>query len=109
MGGGIWNGMPFAPEGPVPSLLLENSVVARNTLSASPGLAVAGGGLYTAGFAVTLQGERVIAVEATDSFDGVYVTVQTDVDNGHRGFYDIDTSNCVRAPQGKWWENGSSG
>jgi hypothetical protein len=52
---------------------------------------------------------RVIAVEAADSFDGVYVTVQTDVDNGHRGFYDIDTSNCVRAPQGKWWENGSSG
>ena len=52
---------------------------------------------------------RVIAVEAADSFDGVYVTVQTDVGDGRAGFYDTDTSNCVRAPDGKWWENGSSG
>lgn len=48
---------------------------------------------------------RVVAVEPTDNFDGVYVTVQT---AGHPG-YDRDTSSCVRAPNGQWWENGSSG
>lgn len=48
---------------------------------------------------------RVVAVEPSDYFDGVYVTVQTD---GHPG-YDRDISSCVRAPDGQWWENGSVG
>ena len=59
LGGGIWNGRPFAPEGPIPSLLLDNTLVTRNTLSASPGLSVQGGGLYTAGFAVTLTNSLI--------------------------------------------------
>jgi hypothetical protein len=52
-GGGIWNGMPFAPDGPAPKLVLENTLVTRNALSASPGLEVQGAGLYTLGFPIT--------------------------------------------------------
>lgn len=59
LGGGIWNGMPFGPDGPVPQLLLDNTLVTRNTLSASPGLLVQGGGLYTDGFAVTLTNSKI--------------------------------------------------
>jgi hypothetical protein len=52
-GGGIWNGMPFAPDGPTPNLVLENTLVTRNVLSASAGLEVLGAGLYTVGFPIT--------------------------------------------------------
>jgi hypothetical protein len=55
-GGGIWNGsVIFAP--PV-QLTLENTNVTRNTLSASSGLTVQGGGLFSA-FAITLTGSRI--------------------------------------------------
>jgi hypothetical protein len=54
-GGGIWNGLLFNP----PSVLtLVNTVVTRNTLSASPGLTVQGGGLFTE-FPVTLDNSRI--------------------------------------------------
>jgi hypothetical protein len=59
-GGGIWNGMPFAPDGPTPHLVLENTLVTRNALSASQGLTVQGGGLYTAGFAITSKNTLVV-------------------------------------------------
>ncbi len=49
---------------------------------------------------------RVIDVAPGDGFDGVWVTVQID---GYSGVVDVDTSVCVRAPNGKWYENGSSG
>lgn len=49
---------------------------------------------------------RVVGVEPSGNFDGVYVTVFTD---GHPGFHDRDISSCLRAPHGKWWEGGSSG
>jgi hypothetical protein len=49
---------------------------------------------------------RVIEVRETDAFDGVYVVVQTD---GHPGFHDRDIASCVRAPNNKWWEGGSTG
>lgn len=52
-GGGIWNGMPFAPDGPTPHLVLENTLVTRNALSASAGLEIQGAGLYTVGFLIT--------------------------------------------------------
>lgn len=48
----------------------------------------------------------VVAVQPSQEFDGVYVTVATD---GHPGFHDRDISMCVRAPNGKWWESGSAG
>jgi hypothetical protein len=55
-GGGIWNGaVIFAP--PV-ELILENTNVTDNVLTASPGLAVQGGGLFTA-FPVTLDNSRI--------------------------------------------------
>ena len=49
-GGGIWNSN-FG--GPPSVLTLTDSVVTANTLSASPGITVQGGGLFTT-FAVTL-------------------------------------------------------
>ena len=37
-GGGIWNGQPFGSDGaPTPSLLIDNTAVHGNTLTASPG------------------------------------------------------------------------
>jgi hypothetical protein len=68
-GGGIWNGMPFAPDGPAPKLVLENTLVTRNALSASPGLEVQGGGLYTAGFPITST-NSLIAHNAPDQCFG---------------------------------------
>jgi hypothetical protein len=58
-GGGIWNGMPFAPDGPTPQLVLENTIVTRNALSASPGLTVQGGGVYTPGFPIALTNSLI--------------------------------------------------
>jgi hypothetical protein len=58
-GGGIWNGMPFAPDGPTPKLVLENTLVTRNVMSASPGLEVQGAGLYTLGFPIVSSNSLV--------------------------------------------------
>jgi hypothetical protein len=58
-GGGIWNGKPF-PDVPAPNLTLEHTIVARNSLSASPGLAVQGGGVFTPGFALSLTRSLIV-------------------------------------------------
>ncbi|MDX6568633.1 MAG: hypothetical protein QOH15_1211 [Gaiellales bacterium] len=58
-GGGIWNGRPFAPDGPTPHLVLDDTTVSRNALSASPGLAVEGGGIFTSGFPTTLVDSQI--------------------------------------------------
>ena len=55
-GGGIWNGFPFLEK--PPRLTLEHTRVIGNTLSASPGLPVEGGGLFTT-FPVTLDHSRI--------------------------------------------------
>jgi hypothetical protein len=68
-GGGIWNGMPFAPDGPTPHLTLENTLVTRNALSASSGLEVQGAGLYTPGFPITST-NSLIAHNAPDQCFG---------------------------------------
>jgi Right handed beta helix region len=46
-GGGIWNGsdLPFGP--PLTALALAGSAITHNTLTASPGITVQGGGLFT--------------------------------------------------------------
>jgi hypothetical protein len=68
-GGGIWNGMPFAPDGPTPKLVLENTIVTHNALSASAGLEVQGAGLYTLGFPITST-NSLIAHNAPDQCFG---------------------------------------
>ena len=55
-GGGIWN-VPFI-DGQPAQLTLTNSLVKGNTLRGSPGLDVAGGGLFTA-VPVTLQNSLI--------------------------------------------------
>jgi hypothetical protein len=55
-GGGIWNDRLFVEQ--PPHLTLEHTRVIGNTLSASPGLRVEGGGLYTA-VPVTLDHSRI--------------------------------------------------
>jgi hypothetical protein len=57
-GGGIWNGIVFADGPPVVSLTLIDSTVALNALLSSPGVTVAGGGIFTA-FPVTLARSTV--------------------------------------------------
>ena len=66
-GGGIWNGS--APDGP-PSvrLALVDSAVTHNTVTASPGITVQGGGLFTL-FPVTLT-SSVIAQNVPDQCHG---------------------------------------
>jgi hypothetical protein len=66
-GGGIWNGS--VPDGP-PSvrLALVDSAVTHNTLTASPGITVQGGGLFTL-FPVTLT-SSVIAQNVPDQCYG---------------------------------------
>jgi hypothetical protein len=56
-GAGIWNGVLLG--GPESPLTLERTTVAGNRLSGSPGAALAGGGIYTVGFPVTLDRSRV--------------------------------------------------
>jgi hypothetical protein len=68
-GGGIWNGEPFGPGGPAPLLVLDNTAVTRNALSAGPGLTAQGGGLFTPGFPVVQTGS-VIAHNAPDQCFG---------------------------------------
>ena len=55
-GGGIWNGRLFLEQ--PPHLTLDHTRVIGNTLSASPGLPVKGGGIFTA-FPVTLDHSRI--------------------------------------------------
>lgn len=55
-GGGIWNS--DLPDGPPVQLTLRDTSVTRNTLSASTGLAIQGGGIFTT-FPVTLTDSRV--------------------------------------------------
>jgi hypothetical protein len=55
-GGGIWNGHIFGEQ--PPHLTLEHTRVIGNTLSASPGLPVEGGGIFTA-FPVTLDHSQI--------------------------------------------------
>ena len=69
-GGGIWNGQPFGPDGtPTPSLLLDHTAVVGNALSASAGLTVQGGGLFTDGFPVSLV-KSLIAHNSPDQCFG---------------------------------------
>jgi hypothetical protein len=68
-GGGIWNGMPLGPDGPTPLLVLDNTAVTRNAVSAGPGLTAQGGGLFTPGFPV-VQTSSVIAHNAPDQCFG---------------------------------------
>jgi hypothetical protein len=64
-GGGVWNG---TFEGPPPELTLTDSVIVANKLTASPGIPVQGGGLYT-DFPVTLT-KTVIAGNKPDQCFG---------------------------------------
>jgi hypothetical protein len=56
-GGGIWNGILFLKQ--PPHLTLDHTGVIGNTLSASPGLPVKGGGLFTT-FPVTLDHSPIV-------------------------------------------------
>jgi hypothetical protein len=64
-GGGIWNGSLFNP--PPIELTLENTNVTHNRLSASAGLEVKGGGLFTA-FPVTLRRSRIAGNSPDDCY-----------------------------------------
>jgi hypothetical protein len=55
-GGGIWNGLVFNP--PPVQLTLFNTRVEQNTITATPGVTLAGGGLFTQ-FAVTATNSRI--------------------------------------------------
>ena len=69
-GGGIWNGQPFGSDGaPTPSLLMDNTAVLGNALTASAGLPVQGGGVFTSGFPIT-QHNSLIARNAPDQCFG---------------------------------------
>jgi hypothetical protein len=58
-GGGIWQGAVFNEGGLPIQLALERTTVARNRLAGSPGVELAGGGIFTDGFPVSLDGSRV--------------------------------------------------
>jgi hypothetical protein len=66
-GGGIWNGQLFG--GDTSPLTLQGSRVTGNVLSGSPGVTLAGGGIYTVGFPTTLTG-TVVAGNTPDQCDG---------------------------------------
>ena len=66
-GGGIWNGQFFG--GDTSPLTLQGSRVTGNVLSGSPGVTLAGGGIYTVGFPTTLLG-TLVAGNAPDQCDG---------------------------------------
>jgi len=65
-GGGMWNGQLFA--GPDSPLILENTHVGGNVLTASSGLTVQGGGIFTPGFPVTLDHSVVAHNRPDDCF-----------------------------------------
>jgi hypothetical protein len=56
-GGGIWNGELFG--GPESPLTLVGSQVKNNVLEGSPGVSLQGGGIFTAGFPLTLTNSMV--------------------------------------------------
>ena len=58
-GGGIWQGQVFNEGGLPIQLALERTTVARNRLAGSPGVELAGGGIFSDGFPVSLDGSRV--------------------------------------------------
>ena len=66
LGGGIWNDV-FFPGPPSPRLTLVDTTVTNNTLSASPGIAVHGGGLFTT-FPVSLTNSAVSGNTPDDCF-----------------------------------------
>jgi hypothetical protein len=66
LGGGIWNDAFFPPP-PNPQLTLENTTVAGNTLSASPGITIHGGGLFTT-FPVNLHDSTIRHNEPDNCF-----------------------------------------
>jgi hypothetical protein len=55
-GGGVWNGLVFNP--PPVQLALVNTRIEQNTITATPGVSVAGAGLFTQ-FPVTLANSRI--------------------------------------------------
>jgi hypothetical protein len=57
LGGGVWNDTFFPPP-PSPRLSLEKATVTGNTLTASPGITVHGGGLFTT-FPVALTSSAI--------------------------------------------------
>lgn len=59
-GGGIWNGQPFGPDAPTPSLVLDHVAVLGNSLGASHGLPVQGGGVFTSGFPISLASSLIV-------------------------------------------------
>lgn len=66
LGGGIWNDVFFPPP-PSPRLSLIDSLVTNNTLTASQGITVHGGGLYTT-FPVSLTNSRFSGNSPDDCF-----------------------------------------
>ena len=58
-GGGIWQGQAFNEGGLPIQLALERTTVVRNRLAGSNGVELAGGGVFTEGFPITLDGSRV--------------------------------------------------
>lgn len=60
-GGGIWNGQPFGSDGaPVPALTVDGSRITNNVLTGSPGIDLAGGGIFSDSFPVTLTNTLVV-------------------------------------------------
>jgi fibronectin-binding autotransporter adhesin len=66
-GGGIWNGQFFG--GSTSPLSLQGSRVVANALSGTPGVTLAGGGIYTVGFPTTLLG-TLVAGNTPDQCEG---------------------------------------
>ena len=64
-GGGIWNGLLFVP--PPVQLRLVDTVVTRNSVEASSGLAALGGGVYTA-FPIEATRTRIAGNRPDDCF-----------------------------------------
>jgi hypothetical protein len=58
-GGGIWQGQVFNEGGLPIQLALERTLVTRNRLGGSSGIAVAGGGVFTTGFPISLDRTRI--------------------------------------------------
>ena len=68
LGGGVWNDVFFPPP-PNPQLTLTRTTVTGNTLTASPGITVHGGGLFTT-FPITLT-DSTITGNSPDNCFGV--------------------------------------
>jgi hypothetical protein len=66
LGGGIWNDVFFPPP-PNPQLILENTTVTDNALTASPGITIHGGGLFTT-FPVTIRNSTIRHNEPDNCF-----------------------------------------